>query len=423
MLLDAEILDIPIPDALDHVIEVADMMSIFAAQRLRAVDAMRREALEEAAARGRVFTDVVERGIRLELAAALRITEFAAAALISLAEALLRRYPEALASLERAAVTERHVEILSTALEAIEPELRAALLPRALAIAESEPVGTFRRSMRKLIETARSVDLAERHEAALGARRASVEQVEDGMSWLNILGPTVEVQAAYDRATAIAKVIVGAEGETRTLDQVRADVLCDVLIEGTVADHPEAARGIRARVVVTVPALALLCDDDAERAAAGLDPAVVEGIGPIPLPRAKQLCGGDARWMRVLTHPETAMVLSVGREQYSPPASLRRLVRWRADRCMAPGCGMPASRCEIDHNVDWAHGGSTSLTNLAPFCKGHHIVKHHGGWEIRQLPDGAVEWTSPTGRRYMVRPDRPMPTFRPSDETATAAPF
>ena len=117
--------------------------------------------------------------------------------------------------------------------------------------------------------------------------------------------------------------------------------------------------------------------------------------------------------MRVLTQPETGMVLSVGRERYRPPPGLRRLVRWRADRCMAPGCSVPASRCEIDHNVAWEHGGHTSLDNNCPFCKGHHLVKHHGGWSVRQIPGsgGAIEWTSPAGRHYIVQPERRVPTF------------
>ena len=121
------------------------------------------------------------------------------------------------------------------------------------------------------------------------------------MAGLWMYGPAVEVHAIYERITAMAKVIRAIAGETRTLDQVRADVAGDLLIDGTTAHIPGVASGIRASVVVTVPVLALL-DDDA--AAAG-DPPMVEGVGPIPIGRARELCGGDARWMRVLTHPET----------------------------------------------------------------------------------------------------------------------
>ena len=423
---DPLVLDWPHPDPVDVVVDLAGMMARVAAERLLRIDQVRLAYLADAEVAGRVLTDVVLRGLRLELAAAMRITEYAAGNLIALAEALVQRYPEVMTALSDARITERHTEILVDGLDELEPDLRSDLLGEALVFAESQPVGEFRRSLRKLIESARVVTLAERHEAALAHRRVHVEPVGDGMAWTHHLGPEVEATAAYGRATAIAKTILAHEGETRTLDQIRADVMADLLIEGTTTAHPTEARGIRATVVVTVPALALLEADDGAVAATGADPATVEGVGPIPIGRARELCGGDAMWMRVLTHPETGAVLSVGRSQYSPPASLRRLAKWRADRCMGPGCGMPASRCEIDHTIAWEHGGDTALENLAPLCKGHHKVKHHGGWHLKQIPDsgGAVEWTSPAGRRYVVPPVRRVPVFTvSSDAPSTRPPF
>jgi len=423
---DPRVLDWPHPDPLDVVVDLAGMMATVAAERLQRIDELRQAHLADAEVAGRVLTDVVMRGLRLELAAAMRITEYAAGNLIALAEALVQRYPEVMTAFSDARITERHAEMLVDGLDELEPGLQGDLLGEALALAESQPVGEFRRSLRKLIESARVVTLAERHEAALTHRRVYVEPVGDGMAWTHHLGPEVEATAAYGRATAIAKTILAQEGETRSLDQIRADVMADLLIEGTTTAHPGEARGIRATVVVTVPALSLLQETDAAVASAGADPASVEGVGPIPIGRARELCGGDAMWMRVLTHPETGVVLSVGRTQYSPPASLRRLAKWRADRCMGPGCGMPASRCEVDHTIAWEHGGDTALENLAPLCKGHHKVKHHGGWQLKQITEsgGAVEWTSPAGRRYVVEPERRVPVFAVSSEgPSTLPPF
>ena len=420
----------PRPGPLDVVVDLEATIAMWAAERFQKIDELRLAHLADAEVAGRRFTDVVLRGLRLELAAAMRITEHAAGNLIALAEALVHRYPKAMRALEFAEISERHAEILVGGLDELEPELREGLFERALGLAVTQPVGQFRRSLRTLIETARVVTLAERHEAALQHRRVFVEPVGAGLAWTHLLGPVVEAHAAWGRATALATTILTREGETRTVDQIRADVMGDLLIEGTTDAHPAEARGIRATVVVTVPALALLEEDDEAVAAAGADPATVEGVGPIPIAKARELCGGEATWMRVLTHPETGMVLSVGRTQYSPPAALRRLVKWRADRCMGPGCGMPASRCEVDHTIAWEHGGHTALGNLAPLCKGHHKVKHHGGWRLRQLPDsgGAVEWTSPTGRRYLVQPERRVPAFTvardaPSVHAQGVAPF
>jgi hypothetical protein len=414
MFFDASDADVPIPDALDLVLEADVAVAAFAAHRLRRIDALRRDALRDARVDGRTHSEVILRGLRLELAAAMRVTEYAAATLLAFAEALVHRYPDVLVAFEQARITERHADLLTSGMDELEPGLRERLLPEALLLAETEPVGVFRRSLRRLVEDARSVTLPERHAAALGERRVFVEPAADGMGWLHLFAPMVEIHAAHSRATAMAKALVAHDDDPRTLDQARADVLADLLIDGDTSSHSAEVRGIRASVVVTVPALALL--DPSADAPGGQ--AVVEGVGPVPIDRARELCGGDATWMRVLTHPETGAVLSVGRTLYSPPASLRRLVRWRADRCMAPGCGIPASRCEIDHTLAWEHGGSTSLENLAPLCKGHHTVKHHGGWMLSQTADGtgAVVWTSPAGRTYVVRPERRVPVFRPSDE-------
>lgn len=483
----------PVPDAVDLVIETATMMSVFAAERLVRINAMRRDLLVDAEGCTASQRDVLERSIRLELACAMRITEYAAGRLIVQAEALVTRYPAVLDALSGGRITEKHAEIYVDLVDAASPDVRDDVLAPALILAEAQPVGTFRRALRDLIARVESTTLEERFQAAITQRRVWVEKGADGMSQLGLYHPDVEVTSIQGRITAMAKVIAAVEGETRTLDQIRADIVADLLIDGTTEHLPAVASGIRAEVVVTVPALSLLDPDDvdadsaaaagvtgpstaavatgvgegqtaaavagsppsppslsppspaflfppssvspfdavselsvqASRPGAATDPPVVEGVGPIPLSVARQLCGGDSKWMRVLTHPETGMVLSVGRDRYQPPAALRRLVKWRADRCMAPGCNMPASRCEVDHQIRWVDGGETCLDNHAPFCKGHHIVKDNTDWVVRQIPDsgGAVEWISPTGRRYIVQPARRVPAFTTQAVDSAGAPF
>ncbi|MET0811854.1 MAG: DUF222 domain-containing protein [Microbacterium sp.] len=404
----------PIPDAVDLVVEVDAMVSVFAAQRYRRIEALRREMLDDAWGQGSRMTDVMERSVRLELASALRVTEAAAGRLIADAEALVHRYPAVLDSLSEARITPRHATDVVELLDPVEPEVREALIPVAVALAESLPVGTFRRKLRARVDAARVVSLPVRYDEAVRARRVVIEVAEDGMSWLHAFVPTVEAHAIHDRLTRMGKAMAGRragdpDADPRSLDQVRADIVCDLLIDGG-RDLPAVARGIGASVVVTVPALSLL-DADGE----GDSYATVEGLGPIPIERARVLCGGADGWMRVLTHPETGMVLSVGRERYSPPPALAKLVKWRAERCMAPGCGVPASRCQIDHNLAWEHGGHTALANHAPLCQGHHTVKHHGRWCVEQIEGsgGSIRWTSPTGRTYVVDPERRVPVFGP----------
>lgn len=428
-----------VPDPLDPILDVDSMLAVMDAQRVQRIDCFRLDEIARAARSGQTNVQLVERSVRLELAAAMRSTEYAAGELMARGQALVHRYPAALDSLGSGRMTTRHSELLVSLLDAVSPDIREPLIAPAVHLAETEPSGVFRRKLQRLIETAQAQSLAERHEAALTRRRAVLEPDLDGMAWLHIFGPAVELKAAHDRVTRIAKTILrGGEEATasetesaglgavdvaaldaepvdqpaqapdgRTLDQIRADVYGDLLIDGIVPGHPKAARGIRAEVVVTVPVLSLL--DDVHAAAA--EPARVEGLGPIPIAVARELCGGSKDWMRVLTHPETGMILSVGRRKYRPPKALRQLVKWRAGRCLAPGCGMPADRCEVDHSIDWALGGETRLTNLNPFCTGHHIVKHATEWEVVHCEGGVMRWTSPMGRVYVVEPERTLPVF------------
>jgi hypothetical protein len=324
----------------------------------------------------------------------------------------VRRYPALLDALGGARITQRHAEEGVAALDRLEPHLLGDALPRVIELAEALPFGSFRRKLRDLVESLRAESLAERQAVALEQRRVVVEQTDNGMAWFSAFVPAVEAHAVFGRLTAIGKALIAHGDDERTLDQARADAFADLLIDGASDALPPETRGIRAVVAVTVPVLALLGAEE------GI--ATVEGIGPIPIDRARELCGAADGWMRVLTHPETGMVLSVGRDQYRTPAALRRLVQWRSETCMAPGCNIPAWRCEIDHSTDWALGGETTLSNLGPLCTGHHTVRHHGRWRIRQLPGsgGSIEWTSPAGRRYRVDPVRRVPTF--SADAATA---
>lgn len=411
------------PDPVDDVVGIATLLAVHTAEQYRSVARLRRDARRAARGDSRA-EEMVDRSVRLELAAALRVTEYAAGDLLARATALVDRYPQALAALERAGISDQHARFLVDLLDQAGPVAASRLIEEAVELAESLPAGSFRRRLRARIADLSVETLPERHARALADRRVWVESASDGMAYLTAYLPAVEAHAAFDRLTRMGKTMVGrgsADGsptaqapDERTLDQVRADIFGDLLIDGACDGHPQATRGIRAMVVVTVPALSLL--DDAR---AATDPAVAAGVGPIPISRARELAGDAGGWMRVLTHPETGVVLSVGRTRYDPPPELRRLVRWRAERCMAPGCSMPSARCEIDHTIAWSDGGDTALGNLAPLCTGHHTVKHHGGWRVAHVAGsgGVLEWTSPYGRRYLVEPERRMPVF-----TAAASP-
>jgi hypothetical protein len=153
----------PIPDALDLVVETDAMVAMFVAERYLRVESMRQDALADARRHGYQLTEVLERGVRLELAAALGVTERAAGLLVAEADALVNRYPAILNSLSVARITQRHATLLVEAMDAVEPEFRDQLLHRAIELAENNPVGTFRRKVRTLVDTVRAQTLTERY--------------------------------------------------------------------------------------------------------------------------------------------------------------------------------------------------------------------------------------------------------------------
>lgn len=245
-----------------------------------------------------------------------------------------------------------------------------------------------------------------RRDEAEEARRVSLEPARDGMAWLTALLPAELAFGIYSRLTDIAQNLESAQQPVLgTLAQRRADVFADLLLDGVIPDTGLAS-GVQAKVLVTVPALTLL---DRSGTESGNPSAELEGYGPIDDSTARRLAAHAPSFTRLLTHPETGAVLSVGRDRYTVPSDLKMWLRVRDGTCRFPGCGRGAARSELDHTVDWQFDGHTRHDNLAHLCASHHRLKHHTEWRVQQLGEGVLEWTAPSGRTYTTRPETEMP--------------
>ncbi len=89
---------------------------------------------------------------------------------------------------------------------------------------------------------------------------------------------------------------------------------------------------------------------------------------------------------------------------YIPSTKLAEFVRCRDLTCRAPGCDQPAVYCDIDHTIPYADGGPTHPSNLKCVCRKHHLLKTFWGWRDKQLADGTVVWTLPSGQTYVTSP-------------------
>ncbi|WP_136054628.1 HNH endonuclease signature motif containing protein, partial [Microbacterium sp. K24] len=143
--------------------------------------------------------------------------------------------------------------------------------------------------------------------------------------------------------------------DTRTWDQVQADLLADLLL----AADPSAVHGagldnIQGRIQVTIAGTTLAGADDR--------PADLDGHGPLHPDIARHLAGRNTGWTRLLLD-RFGMVTQT--DTYTPTEQMRRFLRARDQHCRFPGCRMPVHRCDIDHNHDHARGGKTRIDNLA----------------------------------------------------------
>ncbi|CAH0236620.1 hypothetical protein SRABI76_02893 [Microbacterium oxydans] len=321
----------------------------------------------------------------------------------------------------------------------------------AVVVAEQDTPMRTRSVVRQLAAALAGATLVERHRSAAAERTVTMRSVDDGLALISIVLPEHLAAAVMDRLTRLARQVVAARddvepppdldlldagedavypedldcsdplldasaifgeetfttdplpqpfvevipADTRTMDQLRADLLTDLLLTsdpttvgGTAVEH------VQARIQVTIAATTLAGADDR--------PAELDGFGPLDPDIARELAAGAGGWSRLFLDP-TGMITET--DAYTPTEAMRRFLRARDQHCRFPGCRMPVHRCQIDHNHDHALGGRTSLDNLSHFCTGHHVLKHPGiddrhRWSAQQRAGGDVEWISPLGRSY-----------------------
>lgn len=330
---------------------------------------------------------VARRVVAAELACALRIPERTAENLLEQSRALLHELPATMDALNAGEISYRHAEKMIDHAGSVPGEAReafeAALLPQAKRLTVSK----FEAKARIMREREHPDSITARRLVSVLDRNVQVQPDQDGMAWLHAFLPAHQVSGIMDRLTRMG-LTLHTPAEPRTLTQIKADVFADLLIDGVT--QAGVGRGIRAKVMVTVPVLTLLGTSEA--------PGCLEGFGPIDPDTARELSANAPSFRRLLTHPETGCVLSVGRDSYAVPKDLRDWLRVRDETCRFPGCQRAVTGCDIDHSTDWYSSGETAHDNLAHLCRKHHRLKHNTPWTVTHTGGGILTWTSPAGR-------------------------
>ncbi|PPB49445.1 endonuclease [Arthrobacter pityocampae] len=358
------------------------------------------------------FTETVA-----ETAALLKQSEGSAARVVSESLALTGALTNTLAALEKGEICPGRASVIVEQSRTLPDEAVSGFEAEILTVAGQLNRPRLTARCRRLREKLHPETVTARRVRAAADRCVVFEPDRDGMAWLSAYLPAEQALAVHTSVDALARSLQSGD-DPRTLPQLRADVLADMLLGGGgpgCADPSAggpcrcgssggggACQGVRssvAKIVVTVPVFSLMGLTD--------EPAELEGYGPIPADAARRLAADATSWLRLLTHPYTGAVLGLDRTRYRPSEDLRTWVQLREKTCSFYGCSRAASRCDLDHLLAWADDGSTSATNLYPVCRRHHMLKHQTDWTPSPDPDGGLRWLSPGGRTYSTPPEPP----------------
>ena len=378
------------------------------AEVFRAIDTTLREAAEhpevfiEAAMLRGDAVEFAERAAAADLAVRLSLAESTVRAYGMVARTLRQRLPLLSAWFAEGEVSTQNAREAASIVSELPADLWAEFETRIMDAATLAPA-RFRARARAVREKLQAQTLTERHEAAHAHRGVWTEADRDGMGWLHAHLSAEKLAMVGAALDGIAFGLFTESDEQRTMAQLRADVLSDLLAgkssactSGSCSDCAGGTSGtctlpaVGVTVALTIPVLTLLGHSD--------EPALLEGVGPIDIETARRLCATVPSITRLLTDPVSGSILEMDPRQYRVPAALKRWLAIQQVTCDFPGCGRRAAHCDLDHTRAWADGGTTTADNLNHRCRTHHTMKHQTKWRVDR-PPGAhrAVWTSPTG--------------------------
>lgn len=336
-----------------------------------------------------ISAEFVEEAAAAEVAAALKWTRSAAETEMGFAIDLRRRLPRVWWALVEGRIDVRRAKVMVRATTHLPAATAQSVIDRVIDQADRYTTGQLNARLRKLCVEADPDEAARRYEFAVSERRLATHPDESGTSHLFAMDlPPHRIAAGMRRINDLAKSL-RRPGETRTIDQLRADVLLD-LLEGT-GVATQSGRGTTV-IHTTLESLTRLSNE----------PGDLAGYGPVIADIARQVADKqrDGEWRWVIDDPHTGLPIANGATRRRPGAQQRRDVETRNPTCIHPGCRMPAAETDLDHRVPWAQQRRTHTDNLAPLCRYHHRIKHEAGWNYKAAGNGDYVFSTPLGHAY-----------------------
>lgn len=332
-----------------------------------------------------------------ELRAALRLTRRSADIEIGFAQELTSRLPQVAAELLAGRVDVRRARVLIDETVHLSESEAHEVVDQIIDRAGQLTTGELRARVKKLRFAIQPEQAEQRYNTALEERRLVHQPTVEGTSDLHLtnIGPDRAAQA-MSRINRIA-MSLRVEGETRTMDQLRADIAIDLLSGNPTFQNTKAGK---VDVLVDLETLARLNDHPGELA----------GYGPVIADIARQVAeSSDGQWRYRVTDPDTEVPVHMGvTRKRRHNNHQKRQIELRDQACVFPGCRTPATDCDIDHIETWAETGVTTIDDSGPGCRHDHVARHKFDWTYQRLPNGDYLWTSRLGTQY-TKSGRPPP--------------
>jgi hypothetical protein len=350
----------------------------------------------------------------MDVAHTLQVAERTATAMINAAMALEASAPECWRLFTLGEVPWRVMQMVLARMDGLDERFWSDFDTKAAGVITTVAVPKLKKRLRAIRERIQAENAVERHRKALTKMNVTIEPLDDGMVEIIAVVPAPEGVSIDQRLDLAATAAAAVEGETRSIGELRAHILLDVIDEGLFRGASAGAEGlavatrrpVQAKVGVLVPMKTLLGESDA--------PATLEGYGPIDIETAKRLLGTARSFFRVLTDPVTGIVKDIDRTRYRPTAEMRTFLGIVDGGGRGPNSDRPPSQTQMDHVVPFRQRlarGRTALDNLVLLARRDHRVKTSGLWEIQLSENRDLAWTSFYGKRIIttVEPSEPGP--------------
>ena len=342
-----------------------------------------------------------------EVAAAMTVGHRRASAQMRIAVALRDRLPRVAALYMQGTLSSRVVSAITWRTQLVEDAEALALIDAALAEGATKWGPLSEQRLDEAIDgwiLRFDPAAVRRSESSTRSRDFSIGDLDDPAETTSVWGRLLATDAAVLKRR-VAQMVQGVcDDDPRTIGERRSDAVgaiaagsfrlaCQCGSETCPAGDAPISSNVVIRVLAEQSAV-----DAATGSGNGTCPAaMIVGEGIVPTPLLSQLIRGGAK-VRPITMPTDEP-----EAHYRPSAELAEFVRMRDLYCRAPGCDVPADRCDLDHTIPYPIG-PTHATNIKCLCRTNHLMKTFGGWHDIQLPDGTVIWISPSGRKYVTKP-------------------